>query len=60
MNFEVICIITTVIVTVLMTIHVQQNKHKSWVANDPLVGISVACMQIGAILLVVLYVSQCF
>lgn len=59
MNFEAICIVATVIVTILMTIHVQQNKHKSW-ANDPLVGMSVVCMQIGAILLVVLYVSQCF
>lgn len=56
-DFEFPLIVCLVVATIWLTIDINANKNKSW-ANDPLVGLSWACLVLGTLVVVIAYLLE--
>lgn len=57
MDFEFTLIVCLIISAVWVTIDINANKNKSW-ANDPLVGLSWACLVLGTLVVIIAYLLK--
>ena len=57
MDFEFTLIVCLIISAVWVTIDINENKNKSW-ANDPLVGLSWACLVLGTLVVTIAYLLK--
>lgn len=56
-NFEFLFILCLVVATIWLTMDINANKNKSW-ANDPLVGLSWACLVLGTLVVTITYLLK--
>lgn len=57
MDFEFTLIVCLIISAVWVTIDINVNKNKSW-ANEPLVGLSWACLVLGTLVVTIAYLLK--